>query len=85
MAMVGKCGQLSQTSPMQKRKRKIAAFQKLVDEGLESGVSDRTVEGIFELAQQTAAALTTFQSQMIEKHGLLPDSTEAIREFRREI
>lgn len=38
----------------QERKRKIAAFQKLVDEGLASGVSDKTVEEIFDEARRIA-------------------------------
>ena len=38
----------------QERKRKIAAFQKLVDEGLASGESDKTVEEIFDEARRIA-------------------------------
>ncbi len=38
----------------QQRTDKIAAMQKLIDEGLASGVSDRTIEEIFDEAIETA-------------------------------
>lgn len=40
----------------QKRRDKIAAMQKLVDEGLVSGVSDRSIEQIFDEAIETAGS-----------------------------
>lgn len=40
----------------QERARKIATFQKLVDEGLASGISGKTIEQIFEEAKAAARA-----------------------------
>lgn len=42
----------------QERASKIAAIQKLIDEGIESGISDRSVDEIFDEARRKAAAMT---------------------------
>ena len=47
----------------QERAAKIAAMQKLIDEGLASGISKHSIDEIFDEARRKAAAL------MIDEHG----------------